>query len=129
MARMQNESAEVNAKLMTDAATSLLAGAVTYAARAIDEPIQLLQGQPFAVLESAIVAAAETLDDTLCLLVSKMLTQAPSASLLTLYRGGDVSLGESQVALELIRQAVPAAVEVELVIGGQPHYPWEVSLE
>ncbi len=128
-ALIQGASAEDNAAMMTEAATSLLAGAVTYAARSIEEPLRLVQGQPFALLESEIVAAAEELDDALCLLVGKMLAQAPSASLLTLYRGGDVSAEASEAAIERIRQAVPAGVEVELVIGGQPHYHWEVSLE
>jgi dihydroxyacetone kinase-like predicted kinase len=114
---------------MAEAATSLLAGAVTYAARSIDEPVRLVQGQPFALLESEIVVAAEALDDALCLLVGKMLERVPSASLLTLYQGADVVAQASDATIERIRQVVPAMIEVELVIGGQPHYPWEVSLE
>ena len=128
-ALIQGASAEANAATMTEAATSLLTGAVTYAARSVAEPVRLVQGQPFALLESEIIAAAEAPDDALYLLVGKMLAQAPSASLLTLYQGGGVSANASEAAVERIRQAVPAGVEIELVIGGQPHYPWEVSLE
>ena len=73
--------------------------------------------------------AADTLDDALCLLVGKMTARAPSASLLTLYQGADISAEAAAATVRRIRESVPDGVEVELVIGGQPHYPWEVSLE
>ena len=122
-------SAEENAATMTEAATGLLTGAVTHAARAIEEPLRLTEGQPFALLESEIVFAADSLDDALCSLVAEMIARAPAASLLTLFQGADLSAEAAEAAVERLGDALPDGVELEVVIAGQPHYPWEVSLE
>lgn len=120
---------------MSRAAESLLAGAVTRAARAIDRPIALQAGQPFAMLGQEIVAGAETTEDALATLAERILArweglERGPAELLSVYTGAEVvepnGLRE-QLSARLA--ALGASVEVEVVIGGQPHYPFLLSLE
>jgi len=58
--------------------------------------------------------------------VAEMLS--PDASLLTLYVGADVRDEDAEALAEALR-ARYSSLEVELVPGGQPHYPYILSLE
>lgn len=49
---------------------------------------------------------------------------AEEAELITVLAGADAPLGEAQV-----REAAPVGVEVDLQLGGQPHYWWLLSAE
>ncbi len=126
---------------MAEAAESVLSGGVTFAARAIERPIALREGQPFAILGREMLAASATPEEALLALIPRMLERWPAeqrgpAELLTLYLG-DRDAGPDDLpgdaAEEWLRARVPALaaadVELEVVIGGQPHYPFLVSLE
>ena len=126
---------------MTEAAASVLSGGVTFAARAIERPIALREGQPFAMLGREMVAAAATPEDALVALIPQLLDRWRSgergpAELLTLYLGARDEAADapaSDAVAAWLGAQVPAlaaaGVEVEVVIGGQPHYPFLVSLE
>ena len=120
---------------MREAAEALLAGAVTHAARAIERPIALRAGQPFAMLGREIVAGAETAEDALLALVEQALRgwealDRGPAELLSVYTGDDItSTEELEEGLRTALRHHGAPVEVEVVIGGQPHYPFILSLE
>jgi hypothetical protein len=126
---------------MAEAAESVLSGGVTFAARTIDRPIALREGQPFAILGREMLAASATPEEALLALIPRMLErwtgeQQGPAELLTLYLGdrdaGPDSL-PGDTAEEWLHARIPAlaaaGVELEVVIGGQPHYPFLVSLE
>ncbi len=134
------DGAEAEARL-AEAAASVLSGGVTFAARAIERPIALREGQPFAMLGREMVAAAATPEDALAALIPRMLDRWAAgergpAELLTLYLGArddvaDAPAGDTVAAwLDTQIPALAAAgIEVEVVIGGQPHYPFLASLE
>ncbi|MCY3918884.1 MAG: DAK2 domain-containing protein, partial [Chloroflexi bacterium] len=132
---------EEAAERMAEAAGSVLSGGVTFAARTIDRPIALREGQPFAILGREMLAASATPEEALLALIPHMLDRWPAeqrgpAELLTLYLGerdaGPDDL-PADTAEEWLHARVPAladaGVELEVVIGGQPHYPFLVSLE
>lgn len=132
---------EEAAERMAEAAESVLSGGVTFAARTIDRPIALREGQPFAILGREMLAASATPEEALLALIPHMLNHWPAeqrgpAELLTLYLGerddGPDDL-PSDKAEDWLQARVPAladaGVELEVVIGGQPHYPFLVSLE
>ena len=93
------------------------------------------------MLGREMVAAAATPEDALVALVPRMLDRWAAgehgpAELLTLYLGArdnvaDAPAGDTVAAwLDTQIPALAAAgIEVEVVIGGQPHYPFLASLE
>jgi len=120
---------------MISAAEALLTGAITYAARPIERPIPLSEGQPFVLLDGAIVAGAETAEAALESLVAKALAgwaagERDAAELLSVYLGAGI-VDASAVTRRLQAQLRESGsdVELEIVIGGQPHYPFVLSLE
>ncbi|HJN91499.1 MAG TPA: DAK2 domain-containing protein [Dehalococcoidia bacterium] len=125
----RSAGAEANASEMAEAATAIITGAVTFAARDVASPVQLRRGQPFALLGSEIVAGATTTHQALLLLIDSMRGRNTTASLLTLYQGVDLSPDAASLDHDAVSERFGRSLEVELVIGGQPHYPWIVALE
>jgi len=81
-------------------------------------------GEAIALLDGRVVAHGE---DEASVLVdaAKRLTDA---ELFTLYSGADVDAARVQHAAQRLRAACPRA-EVEVIDGGQPHYPFIVAAE
>ena len=121
--------AEEAARRMGEAADSVLTGAVTWAARAVSAPVPLRPGQPFALVEREIVCAAETVEGALAELVATMRKRKPEGTLLTVYAGERVDEAEAEAAASRLAEGEAEGLEVEIVIGGQPHYPYLASLE
>jgi DAK2 domain fusion protein YloV len=82
------------------------------------------EGETIALLDGQVVAHG---DDEAAVLVdaAKRLTHA---ELFTLYSGADVDPARVQHAVQRLRAACPRA-EVEVIDGGQPHYPFIVAAE
>ncbi len=125
----RNGEADANADAMGEAASTVATGAVTFAAREVETPVRLTKGQPFALLGDEIVAGAESTREALLVLVDALIAQDPDASLLTLYQGAEVESEEGQAVCAELALSAGRELEIELVIGGQPHYPWAVALE
>ena len=125
----RGEDAAAAERRMTAAAAAVLCGAVTQAARATERPVRLREGQPFALLGEEIIGGAGSAVEALVLLAERMLAARPEGSLLTVYCGGEGEAGMAEAAGAALRAQAPAAVEVEVVIGGQRHYLFLVSLE
>ncbi|HEV8230095.1 MAG TPA: DAK2 domain-containing protein [Candidatus Limnocylindria bacterium] len=82
------------------------------------------EGEAIALLDGRLVAHGE--DDVSVLVdAAKKLTEA---ELFTLYSGADVDASRVQHAAQRLRAACPR-VEVEVIDGGQPHYPFIVAAE
>ncbi|HEY6204156.1 MAG TPA: DAK2 domain-containing protein [Candidatus Limnocylindria bacterium] len=98
---------------------------VTRASRSttVDEQ-DVRAGEAIALLDGRVVAHG---DDEASVLVdaAKRLTDA---ELFTLYSGADVDPARVQHAAQRLRAACPRA-EVEVIDGGQPHYPFIVAAE
>ena len=125
----QGGDAAGNARRMSGAAARLVSGFVTRAARAIKQPVALREGQSFAALDGTIVEGTDDDAGALIALVRAMLKRQTDAALLTLYQGIDVDPDEAAATEREVEAVVGEEIEVELVIGGQPHYPWLASLE
>ena len=97
------------------------------AARAIRGDIPLAEGQPFAMLDDAIVAGSDTTSAAAAELAQRMIEKQPDGSLLTIYAGEEPSDAEADALVEAI--AEQTGLEVDLVWGDQPHYPWLLALE
>lgn len=110
---------------MTQAHQQIVTGAVAHAARTVQAPVPLREGQPFALIEDKPIAAGDSAEQALMVLVEELRARQPTASLLTLYV--DDKPGAETAAA--VRTGVGAGLDVEVVVGGQPHYPFIVSLE
>lgn len=129
LARGQGAAAEVTLAGMAHAIEAVVSGAVTQAARAVRAPVSLREGQPFALIEGDPVAGAESDEAALATLVEALRARHPGGTLLTLYAGAGLGKAEAEAAAESLRGDAAAGLEVEAVVGGQPHYPFVVSLE
>jgi dihydroxyacetone kinase-like predicted kinase len=85
---------------------------------------QVREGEAIALLDGRVVAHGED-EVTVLIDAAKRLTEA---ELFTLYSGADVDASRVQHAAQRLRAACPR-VEVEVVDGGQPHYPFIVAAE
>ncbi len=112
---------------MQEALQALRVGRVTYAARTLEGDVPISEGEPFAMLDGEIVGAGSSIDDVALSLADQMAGSLSGASLFTLYFGEDVSDHRAEAMAEAIEERT--AVEVDLVDGGQPHYPWLLALE
>lgn len=125
--RIDGVPAEDIAAEMEEAREAVLVGRVSHAARAVSGGVPLREDQPFALLEDEIVAAAETTAAAAAQLAVQMVERAPAGSLLTIYAGAEPSDAEAQALAEQI--AAECGLEVDLIWGDQPHYPWLLALE
>jgi DAK2 domain fusion protein YloV len=120
-------SFEANTGAMERALTSVRSAEVTRAVRASTiEGRRIEVGQAIGVIEGSLRVVAEDIATAVQACVEEMLS--PGASLLTLYAGQDVRDEDAGLLADALRGRHPA-LEVELVRGGQPHYPYILSLE
>ena len=112
---------------MQEALEAVRIGRVTYAARTLDGDIPIKQGQPFAMLDGEIVGAGESIDEVALSLAGSMAESLSGASLFTAYVGEGVSEENAEALVGAIEEHTN--IEVDLIEGGQPHYPWLLALE
>ena len=112
---------------MEEALGAVRIGRVTLAARTLEGDIPITEGQPFAMLDGEIVGAGDSINDVALTLASQMVDSLSGASLFTLYIGADVSEDQADALAEAIEEST--GLEVDLIDGGQPHYPWLLALE
>ena len=112
---------------MQSALDAVRIGRVTHAARTLEGDVPIREGQPFAMLDGEIVGAGEAIDDVALSLAAQMAESLSGASLFTAYIGEDVSEERADALAEAIEDST--GIEVDLIEGGQPHYPWLLALE
>ncbi len=112
---------------MQDALEAVRIGRVTHAARTLEGDIPIREGQPFAMLDGEIVGAGESIDEVALALAGSMAESLSGASLFTAYVGEDVAEQDADALAEAIEAST--GIEVDLIEGGQPHYPWLLALE
>jgi len=115
------------AEAMADGLDTVRSIEVTVATRTVTlEGVPVVAGQHIALLDRTIVACAP---NALTVIQAALDHAAPPAgSLITLYTGEGVSNTEAEQIASALRQRSDAPV-VEVVEGGQPHYPYLLSLE
>ena len=120
-------SFEANTAMMERALASVRSAEVTRAVRATTiEGKRIELGQAVGVVDGAMRVVADDIDAAVRACVEAM--RSPDSSLLTLYAGEDVRDEDAERLVEALGDHYPD-VEVELVRGGQPHYPYLLSLE
>lgn len=112
---------------MEEALDAVRIGRVTLAARTLEGDVSIIEGQPFAMLDGEIVGAGDSIDEVALALASQMADSLAGASLFTAYIGEDVSEERADALAEAIEEST--GLEVDLIEGGQPHYPWLLALE
>ncbi|MEX0786585.1 MAG: DAK2 domain-containing protein, partial [Dehalococcoidia bacterium] len=112
---------------MERAMAAVRSAEVTRAVRAtVIDGRRIEMGQAIGLIDGALRVVADDVAAAARACVEAMLF--PDASLLTLYSGEDVRDEDAAALAEELRASQPD-LEVELVHGGQPHYPYLLSLE
>jgi dihydroxyacetone kinase-like predicted kinase len=118
---------ETNVSLMEEAASAVASIEVTRAARPADvDGWHIEAGQYVGLLDDALVAVDE--DHTAVTLAALAKAEPERREIVTIY-WGEGATRDSAVAL---REAIGAAypnLEAEVAEGGQPHYPYIISVE
>jgi DAK2 domain fusion protein YloV len=118
---------DANMRAMETAAQHIHTGELTIATRSVElNGVRVKKGQPIGLLDDALVAAGETLDDVAWQLLDKM--KAAERELITIYYGDSATSEDADSLAGAIRERYEH-LEVEVVAGGQPHYPYILSAE
>jgi uncharacterized protein len=118
---------ETNVGAMEQAAHAVHTVEVTRSIRDAEvDGVQVKSGDMLGIYDGRIVAASSTANEALM----HTFGAAPSDGLeiVTIYFGSGASESETQSVAAQIREAHPG-LAVEVIAGGQPHYPYVVSLE
>jgi uncharacterized protein len=123
----QGNSVEENAEAMIESAREVLTAEVTWATRNVQiNGLRVREGDAIGLLEDELVVDAQSLDDAVHWLLAE--SDLDSHELVTLYYGDSISEAEAQDLVEALAETYPD-LEFELVHGGQPHYPYIISIE
>ncbi|HKZ83615.1 MAG TPA: DAK2 domain-containing protein [Anaerolineae bacterium] len=118
---------EANVRAMDASAQHVRTGEVTIATRSVDmNGVKVRAGQPIGLLDDALAAAGETIEAVIDQLLEKM--DAAERELVTIYYGASATAEGAQALADAIRERY-SHLEVEVVVGGQPHYPYIFSAE
>jgi uncharacterized protein len=118
---------EENVDAMEQAAANVRHAEVTLAARATKlHGIEIAEGQPIGIIDGDLQVAESTVADAVRACVARMV-EGRDAPLVTLYAGEGEGEGAAQSLAEDLRSAFGA--EVEVVMAGQPHYPYLIGVE
>jgi hypothetical protein len=118
---------DTNVKAMTRAAQNIRTIEITKATRsATFDSIEVKEGQFIGLIDDDLAGT----DDDRTMVALNMLKQAriEECEIVTIYYGDTVSANEAEELSEAIRRQYPSQ-EVEVVSGGQPHYPFIISVE
>lgn len=116
-----------NMNSMTESLGTVKSGEVTYAIRTTTiDGREIREGDIMGLCDGHIYAAGEGLQNVTLQMIEKMTDE--DTSLISVYRGADVSLEEAESLIEKLREQYPR-IDVDLLPGGQPVYYYFVSVE
>jgi DAK2 domain fusion protein YloV len=116
-----------NAQAMATAASTVTTVEVTLAARdTTAHGCAVTAGQPIAVVDDVITTTASTVEAAA--LAAAVLAFCPQHTLLTIYVGVGIAPQQVDWLEQQFRTQLPA-VQLEVVTGRQPHYPFILALE
>jgi hypothetical protein len=100
---------------------------LTRAARTIEVGgVSCREGQMIGLVDDRLTVSEDSLEQALLAALPE--AGADQAELITFYYGSDLTPQEANRLADRVRSAFPSA-EIELVEGGQPHYPLILSIE
>jgi hypothetical protein len=116
-----------NVAAMAGAIATVRSAEVTRAARATSlNGLTVREGDPIGIVDDELTVRAGSVDDAVHACVQQMLDGRDGA-LVTLYVGESVDEASSSALAVTLRAAFD--VEVEIVRGGQPNYPYLIGVE
>ena len=122
----QGETSEV-AEEMLEALTQVRCVEVSIAVRdASVDQVDVREGEAIAFVDGTLRAARPTLDEAFMAALAEAVTE--TTEVVTVYLGAQATRDDGDRLQRLITEAHPH-VEVELMIGGQPHYPYIAAIE
>jgi uncharacterized protein len=118
---------EVNAESMAEAAARVMSGEVTRAVRGANSPVgPVSEGDYIALTKDGIVAVAPDLGEAACGLLEHVVSD--DHEIITVIEGEGATAADTRRITEWLAEHHPDA-SVEIHHGGQPLYPYLVSVE
>jgi fatty acid kinase len=112
---------------MNQALGTVKTGEITVATRTcIIDGVSAERGQTIALLDDTLVAAADTVEQAVLELLR--IAGAEQHELVTMIHGQDLNAGQANQIADAVRRAYPQ-LEIEIQNGGQPNYPFILSIE
>ncbi len=112
---------------MTKALSEVKTGEITVATRSVEmDGVNVEQGEVITLLDGKLVASSKSVEEGVMAFLEK--AKAGEHELITLYYGEELSQGEANRIVDVVREAYPNQ-EIELQDGGQPHYQFIISVE
>jgi hypothetical protein len=124
-----NPDGEVDAvaEKMTKSLASVRTGEITIATRTVEiDGVNVEAGQVIALLDGKLVLSSSTIQDAVMGFLEK--AEADKHELITFYYGEDLNRTEANRIADMVREKYPIQ-EIEVQDGGQPHYPFLISVE
>jgi hypothetical protein len=118
---------EAVAEKMTKSLASVQTGEITVATRTVEiDGVKVEAGQVIALLDGKLVLSASAIEEAVMGLLEK--AEAEKHELITFYYGEDLNRSEAFRIVDVARGKY-ASQEIEVQDGGQPHYPFLISVE
>jgi DAK2 domain fusion protein YloV len=118
---------ETNARVMARAADDVETIEITTATRDVEmEGVAVKKGQTIGLLNDRLHTAGNSPEEVILAMLGQL--DLEDFEIVTIYEGENVALEETQQLVARIED-LDADLEMELVVGGQPHYFYILSLE
>jgi len=123
----QQATLDGNVAAMLRAAKEVITGEVTWATRDVAlNGIEVREGDAIGLLDGELVVDAESFEEAVRWLLAEV--ELEDCELVTLYYGEGMGAARAENLAERLRETY-AELEFEVVEGGQPHYPYIISIE
>jgi uncharacterized protein len=123
----QQAPLESNVAAMLRASTEVITGEVTWATRDVAfNGIDVREGDAIGLLNGELVVDTESFDEAVYWLLAGV--ELEDCELVTLYYGEGVDAAQADSLAEKLTETYPE-LEFEVIAGGQPHYPYIISIE
>jgi DAK2 domain fusion protein YloV len=123
----QDATLDSNALAMSRVAKEVITGEITWATRSVEmNGLQVTAGDAIGLLDDELVVDAHSFEEAVYWLLAE--AELDDRELVTIYYGSDVKEVQANKLVEQLEEAYPD-LEYEVLDGGQPHYPYILSLE
>jgi hypothetical protein len=123
----QNATLDGNVSAMLRATQDVVTGEVTWATRNVElNGVAVHEGDAIGLLDDHLVVDTDSFDEAVYWLLAEV--NLEDRELVTLYYGDGVAEPQASQLVEKLTDAYPD-LEFEVIEGGQPHYPYIISIE
>lgn len=127
VAYLADRDLDENCRAMTAALTTVTTIEVALASRAsVMDGKAVCAGQAFAAVDGKLTAVADDAEAAALDAIAQV--YRPEHTLLTVYTGQDTPTSKAEALTAAVQARMPDA-QIEVVVGGQPHYPYILALE